>query len=51
MLYYNETRGHLSLNGKTPEQKASNTAITKLPIENYIWTPHCDGLFSTPIVS
>ena len=49
LVYYNETRGHLALNGKTPEQKASNTAISKLPIENNSWIPHCNGLFSTPI--
>ena len=48
-VYYNETRGHLSLNGKTPEQSAGNTAKSKLPIENYSWISHCNGQFSTPI--
>jgi transposase InsO family protein len=49
MVYYNETRGHLSLNGKTPEQKARNALISKLSIENYSWIPHCNALISTPI--
>jgi putative transposase len=49
MVYYNETRGHLSLSGKTPEQKARNALNSKLPIENFNWIPHCNGLFNTPI--
>jgi len=49
LVYYNETRGHLSVNGESPKQKASKTAISKIPIEKYSWIPHCNGLFSTPI--
>ena len=39
----------LSLNGNTPEQKAKNTASSKLLIGTYSWISHCNGLFSTPI--
>lgn len=49
MAYYNKTRGHLSLNSRTPEQKAKNTASSKLLIGTYSWISHCNGLFSTPI--
>jgi len=49
LVYYNETRGHLSLNGKTPDQKAKNTASSKRPIRKYGMASHCNGLFSMPI--
>jgi transposase InsO family protein len=47
--FYNETRGHLSLNSKTPRQTAEETARSIIPINNYDWASHCNGLFSTPI--
>jgi transposase InsO family protein len=47
--FYNETRGHLSLNSKTPRQTAEKTARSIIPINNYDWASHCNGLFSTPI--
>jgi transposase InsO family protein len=49
LAYYNENRGHLSLNRMTPEQKARSTVRSKLPIKHYNWVSHCNGLFSTPI--
>jgi putative transposase len=47
--FYNEIRGHLSLNSKTPRQTAKNTASRIIPVNNYNWTSHCNGLFNTPI--
>ena len=43
------SRGHLSLGGKTPIQKYSDELITKKSIENYVWKSHCNGLFQTPV--
>ncbi len=47
--YYNGIRGHTSLNGATPKQKANRTHCPKHPIRNYGWKKHCSGLFNTPI--
>ena len=47
--FYNETRGHLSLKGKTPEQTAEKTARAIIPVDNFNWASHCNGLFNTPI--
>jgi len=49
LRYYNETRGHLSLCGSTPRQKATKAPVSKLPIETYTWAAHCNGLFNLPI--
>jgi transposase InsO family protein len=46
--YYNEFRGHLSLNGKTPLQVAKKACVPRQPIRNYSWISHCNGLFHTP---
>ena len=49
LAYYNESRGHLSLKGMTPEQKVRSTVRLMLRITDYNWISHCNGLFSTPI--
>lgn len=46
--YYKESRGHLSLNGKTPEQVSEGTIRSRRPMKNYHWVSHCNGLFHTP---
>jgi len=47
--YYNNSRGHLSLDAKTPVQKANDQSTMPRPIENYFWKSHCNGLFQIPI--
>jgi len=47
--YYNENRGHLSIDFKIPAQMANNQSTTPRPIANYFWKPHCNGLFQTPV--
>ena len=51
--YYNETRGHWSLDSATPEQKTNfkNTTHNIANLENYRWKKHCRGLFQTPIAA
>jgi len=49
LAYYNKSCGHLSLQGMTPEQKVRSTVRSMLPITDYNWISHCNGLFSTPI--
>jgi transposase InsO family protein len=47
--YFNEVRGHLSLNGKTPLQQTEKTNVPETDIRNYEWLSHCNGLFQLPI--
>ncbi|NIB40704.1 transposase [Pseudomaricurvus alkylphenolicus] len=47
--YFNEVRGHLSLNGVTPLQKSEKIQIPEKDIRNYEWVTHCNGLFRLPI--
>jgi putative transposase len=35
--FYNETRGHLSLKGKTPKQAGGKTTRAIIPVDNYTW--------------
>lgn len=47
--YYNHTRGHLSLGGKTPLQMAANSEPAIANIQNYQWQSFCNGLFKVPV--
>ena len=51
--YYNETRGHGSLECSTPEQKADPESTKKnvANLEHYRWKKHCRGLFQTPVAA
>ncbi len=51
--YYNETRGHWSLEGNTPIQKASTENIIEnvAILDHYRWKKHCHGLFQTPVAA
>jgi len=51
--YYNETRGHCSLEGNTPEQKAlsENKIVNIAKLDDYRWEKHCHGLFQTPVAA
>lgn len=46
-IYFNETRGHTALEGKTPE-KYSVEPIRKSLSGKIGWEKHCRGLFQTP---
>ncbi|NIB40712.1 transposase [Pseudomaricurvus alkylphenolicus] len=47
--YFNEVRGHLSLDGMTPLQKSEKTQIPETDIRDYEWVTHCNGLFQLPV--
>lgn len=47
--YYNHTRGHLSLGGKTPSQMATHSEPATGNIQNYHWQSFCNGLFKVPV--
>ena len=51
--YYNQTRGHWSLDQLTPNQQCDHQSkphdVDKL--SPYHWQSHCNGLFQTPILA
>ncbi len=50
--YFNNRRGHSSLEMKTPEAAAGKTTGKNVvPIDNYRWEPHCGGLYKLPIAA
>jgi putative transposase len=51
--YYNDTRGHSSLEMNTPSQMASNENANKkvAQLESYRWKTHCNGLYQYPVAA
>jgi putative transposase len=50
-LYYNSSRVHQSLSGKTPEEQAGRPRPPCAVLNSYRWQQHCQGLFHTPIAA
>jgi len=50
--YYNDSRGHSSLNYETPKMMASETNIGKksISIEDYFWKSLNNGLVKLPVL-
>ena len=46
--YFNESRVHSAINGKTPVQQAQATEPKLLDLRSYTWKSHCSGLFELP---
>ena len=51
--YYNDHRGHSSLNMKTPKRMAEETSCEKtvVSIDQYRWQLHCNGLYHLPVAA
>jgi putative transposase len=49
--YYNHSRVHQSLDGKTPDEMAGKPRNAHVGLESYQWQSHCGGLFQTPIAA
>lgn len=51
--YYNNTRGHWSLDQLTPNQRTDlgNKPTSVIEPKAYRWQSHCSGLFHTPIAA
>ena len=47
--YYNETRVHRSLDGRTPAVQVASKQRDPLRLERFTWKSYCNGLFSTPV--
>jgi putative transposase len=50
-IYYNSRRVHQSLSGITPDDKSGNPLPACAALASYVWQPHCQGLFHTPIAA
>jgi putative transposase len=50
-IYYNEIRGHQSLNGSTPRKRSGKSPPIHAVLDHYAWRHHCRGLFQMPIAA
>ena len=50
-IYYNGSRVHQSLGGRTPEEHSGKPLPRRAPLDSYGWQQHCRGLFHTPIAA
>ncbi len=51
--YYNDSRGHSSLNMKTPKRMAEEPSCEKtiVSLDQYRWKSHCNGLYELPVAA
>jgi hypothetical protein len=51
--YYNDVRGHSSLDMKTPAAMAFCVEPSEkvVPIDRYRWKKHCSGLYQLPVAA
>ena len=50
-IYYNASRVHQSLGGRTPEEHAGKSVCRRASLHTYGWRQHCGGLFQIPIAA
>jgi transposase InsO family protein len=50
-VYYNNSRVHQSLSGKTPDEMSGKPHPNGAALHSYGWHQHCQGLFHTPIAA
>jgi hypothetical protein len=49
--YYNETRGHASLEGHTPLTFATKQTVVPADLNNVRWVSHCRNLVKLPVAA
>jgi hypothetical protein len=49
--FYNHSRTHASLDGKTPAEICGNSVAQPTPPNSYTWEKHCGGLFQLPVAA
>ena len=49
--YYNSSRCHQSLSGRTPLEKSGKPAPRRASLGRYDWQQHCRGLFQMPVAA
>jgi transposase InsO family protein len=49
--YYNESRVHSSLSGRTPAEVSDTRERQRADIRAYRWESHCGGLYQLPVAA
>jgi transposase InsO family protein len=49
--YYNHSRTHASLSGKTPAEISGDNVAQPAALQSYTWQKHCGGLFQLPVAA
>ena len=49
--YYNEARGHASLDGHTPLTFAGDQTVVPADLSNVRWVSHCRDLVQLPVAA
>ena len=49
--YFNESRVHSSLGGKTPNEVSDDCERQRADLHRYRWEPHCGGLYQLPVAA
>jgi putative transposase len=47
-IYFNESRVHSGIEGRTPDHQAELAEPKIVSLDNYTWKSHCKGLFQMP---
>jgi transposase InsO family protein len=50
-LYFNNSRTHASLDGKTPAKKNGDVVTHPATLRNFTWEKHCGGLYELPVAA
>jgi transposase InsO family protein len=50
-LYFNNSRTHASLDGKTPAEIGGDVVTHPATLRNFTWEKHCGGLYELPVAA
>ena len=50
-LYFNNSRTHASLGGKTPAEIGGDVVAHRATLRNFTWEKHCGGLYELPVAA
>lgn len=49
--YFNHSRTHASLDGKTPAEMSGSVVTRPATLRSFIWETHCGGLYELPVAA
>ena len=49
--YFNQSRAHASLDGKTPAEVGGSVVTHPAALRNFTWEKHCGGLVELPVAA
>ena len=49
--YFNHSRTHASLDGKTPAEMSGSVVTRPATLRSFIWESHCGGLYELPVAA